>query len=250
MKKLIIGISAFLLVILFAGGAFAKTDSLPAPGILPGSPFYFLKSLSENIGTFFTFGDGNKANRYADLAETRLAEAKALIEDGKLDIAENAIGKYKEHLDLALAKAEEGKANGLDTDEVLAKVYEATLKHQAVLAEVYEKVPDQAKPAIERAMEAGMRGHEEAIKAVSGEKRQEVVDKVEEKRQQVEQKLDELRGRGRQIPIPNIPKNDNEESEDEESALPGGKSINKPEDTNTEETVVPERANSEEQRGR
>lgn len=47
----------------------------------------------------------------------------------------------------------------------LAKASEATLKHQAVLADVYERVPEQAKGAIQRAIEAGMRGHEETFKA-------------------------------------------------------------------------------------
>lgn len=190
-----------LLILLLAGGAaYAQTEDLPNPGLLPDSPFYFLKGWVEGIGTFFTFGDLAKAGRFSHLAEVRLAEAKALVEKGKPEIAEEPILRYQDQLEAALTKASEAKAKGLDTDEVLAKVAESTLKHQAVLADVYEKVPEQAKAAIERAMQAGMRGHEEALKAISGEKREEVMEQVEQKRQEVEQKLEGLREKG--IPVP------------------------------------------------
>lgn len=201
LKKLLF--VSFLVIFLFAGAVQAQTNDLPEAGMLPDSPFYFLKSWPEGIGTFFTFGDVAKAERFLNLSEKRLAEANALVAKGKPEVAEKAVGRYQEQLNRALAKAEEAKAKGLDTDEVLAKVSEATLKHQTVLADVYERVPRQAKSAIERAMQAGMRGHEEALKAVSGQKREEVMEQVEQKRQEVEQKLEGLRDKG--IPIPEIP---------------------------------------------
>lgn len=182
----------------------AQANDLPKPGILPDSPFYFLKSWSEAIGTFFTFGDVAKAGRYLSLSEKRLAEAKALVEKGKPEVAERAIGRYQEQLNQALTKAEEAKTKGLDTDEVLVRVSEATLKHEAVLADVLENVPEQAQEAIKKAMEASMRGHEEAIEAISKEKQAEIMEKVEEKRQEVEQKLEALRKKG--ISVPEIKK--------------------------------------------
>jgi len=200
LKKLIV---VLLLALLFVGGvASAQTEDLPNPGLLPDSPFYFLKGWAEGIGTFFTFGDVAKAERFINLSEKRLAEADALVAKGKPEIAEKAAGWYQDQLGKALAKASEAKAKGLDTDEVLTKVAEATLKHQEVLAEVYEKVPEQAKEAIGHAIEASMRGHEEALKAISGQKREEIKEKIEEKRQEVEQKFEGLRKKG--IPVPGI----------------------------------------------
>jgi len=197
-KKLLL--VPLLAIFLFVGAVQAQTNDLPEPGMLSDNPFYFLKNWTEGIGTFFTFGEIAKAERFLNLSEKRLAEANALIEKGKSEIAERAINRYEEQLGYALVKAEEAKAKGLDTDEVLAKVSEATLKHQAVLADVYERVPEQAKSAIERAIQAGMRGHEEALKAVSGQKREEVMQNMEEKRQEVEQRLEGLRDEG--VPIP------------------------------------------------
>ncbi len=190
-------------VFLFAGVAQAQTNDLPEPGMLPDSPFYFFKSWSEAIGTFFTFGDVAKAERFVNLSEKRLAEANALVEKGKPEVAEKAVLRYQDQLGKGLTKAAEAKAKGHDVDEVLARVSEATLKHQEVLAGVYEKVPEQAKEAIQRAMEASMRGHEEALKAISGQKREEVMEQVEQKRQEAEQKFEGLRKRG--IPVPEVP---------------------------------------------
>ena len=189
-----------LMMFLLVGVAQAQTSDLPKPGMLPDSSFYFLKSWKEGIGTFFTFGDLKKAERFLNLSEKRLAEAEALADKNKSEMAERAVERYQEQLNLALAKAEEAKAEGLDADEDLAKVSEATLKHQAVLAEVYEKVPEQAKEAIQQAMEAGMREHEEALEAVSGQKQEEIRQELEQKKQETEQRLEEIKQRIPQTP--------------------------------------------------
>lgn len=157
-----------------AGAVRAQTDQLPDPGMLPDSPFYFLKSMGEGVGTFFTFGDVNDAERALELSERRLAEARALAEQGKPDEAEKAAERYRDQLERALAKAEKARENGKDTDEILARTSEATLRHQAVLADVHAKVPEQARPGIERAMQASRRGHEQSQRAISRQKREDV----------------------------------------------------------------------------
>ena len=160
-----------LVVFLFAGVAHAQTGDLPNPGMLPGNPFYFLKSISESIGTFFTFGDIAKAERFLSLAQARLAEAKALADKGDTDRAEQATEKYQERLDEALQKADDAKNKGEDVQDVLTKVAEATTRHQEILAHIYAKVPEQAKDAIRRAMEKSMKGHDTALNAISGKQK-------------------------------------------------------------------------------
>lgn len=197
-------IAIFLvLVFLFTGVAYGQTNDLPDPGMLPDSPFYFLKSLSENIGTIFTFGDNAKAGRFLNLSEKRLSEAKALADKGNTEMAERAIERYQEQVENALSRAERARERGEDTDDILTRVSEATLRHQETLADVYEKVPEEAKPAIKRAMEKTMRGNEEAMKAISGEKREEIMEDTGNKRQEAEQRLEQLRERG--VPVPEIP---------------------------------------------
>ena len=209
-KKVVI--LSLLAVFMFGGVVQAQLNELPDPGMLPGNPFYFLKAASEGIGTFFTFGDVKKADRFAFLAEKRLAEAAALAEKGDSKRAEKAAEKYQERLTAALERAERAKGKGLDVDEVLAKVSMATLKHQEVLARIYEKVPEQARKGIERAMEASAKGYERALQAVSKEKKAEVLEQVEARRQEVEQRLEGLRSKG--IPIPKVKNRQEIEAED------------------------------------
>lgn len=229
MNKKVIAIF-MVLAFLFGGVAYGQTNNLPDPGMLPDSPFYFLKSLSENIGTIFTFGDNAKAERFLNLSEKRLSEAKALADKGNTGMAERTIEKYHEQMENALSRAERARERGEDTDDVLTRVSEATLRHQETLADVHERVPEEAKPAIERAMERAMHGHEEAIKAISGEKREEVVEGVENKREEVEQRLEQLRERG--IPVPEIPTR-------EEIDLPSGNALD-PDDPTLNVEPVPE----------
>lgn len=217
-KKLFL--AGIVATFLFVSVAQAQTEDLPDPGILPGSPFYFLKSISEGVGTFFTFGDVAKAERFFAIAEVRVAEARALADKGDVKRAEKATEKYQIGLDKALAKTEKAKTKGKDVDKVLAKIAEATVRHQAVLARVYEKVPEQAKAAIERVMEKSARGHEMALSAISGEKKEEIKARIEIKKKEMKTTFEELRGRG--IPIPQMNSKNNDEDMDDDRGFGNG----------------------------
>ncbi|MFH1582283.1 MAG: DUF5667 domain-containing protein, partial [bacterium] len=150
-------------------GVLAQETELPDPGMTPDSPFYFLEIIAEEIGTFFTFGDLKKAERHAALAAERLAETQAVIEKGKSELAEKTLERYENQLEKSIARAEKAMAKGKDTEkviEVVVRVGQATSKHLEVLAEVYEKVPEQAKSAIENAMKVSIKGHEKAVEAL------------------------------------------------------------------------------------
>ena len=84
----------FLFIFSFGIGVSAQETKLPDPGLTPDSPFYFLETIAEGIGTFFTFGDLKKAERYADLAAERLAEVQAVVEKGKLKSVEKILERY------------------------------------------------------------------------------------------------------------------------------------------------------------
>jgi len=205
-----------LSIFLFAGvvQAQAQTNDLPNPGMLPDSPFYFLKNWSENIRTFFITDNVAKAERFLNLSEKRLAEANALKARERSEIAERTIERYQDKLDKALVKAEEAREKGIDTDEVLNKVSAAMFKHQEVLADIYEQIPEQAKSGIEQAMQASMQRQEQALEAISSEKREEAMENLEIKRQEREQRFEELRNRG--VPVPEIPERNRARQEIEE----------------------------------
>lgn len=153
-------------------GVLAQETELPEPGLTPDSPFYFIERAAEAIGTFFTFGDLKKAERYAVLATERLAEAKAVVEKGKPELVEKTMERYENHLNKSIARAEKAMEEDKNTEkatEFVAKIGKTTYIHLDVLAEVYEKVPEEAKPAIENAMKASVKRHEKVVKALRAE---------------------------------------------------------------------------------
>jgi len=147
----------------------AQETELPNPGLTPDSPFYFLERISEGIGTFFTFGDLKKAERYAKLATERVAEAQAVVEKGKPEAVGKALERYEDQLSEALARAETAKAKGQKIERVTEIVATATSKHLTVLEGVLEKVPEAAKEAVAKALEKSKNGHITALKALAGE---------------------------------------------------------------------------------
>ncbi len=172
MKRIVLITILSLLLISSGVQVLAQEADLPSPGLLPDSPFYFLETIAEAIGTFFTFGDLKKAERYAALAAERLAEVQAVVEKGKPEFAEKTLERYEMQLNNSIARAERAQAKGQNTEkvmEVIARVGQATSKHLEVLAEVYEKVPEQAKPAIENAMKASIKGHEKAVEVLKAQ---------------------------------------------------------------------------------
>ena len=169
MKKIVLITILSFLLFSFGIQVSAEETDLPSPGLLPDSPFYFLETIAEEIITFFTFGDLKKAERYAALAAERLAEVQAVVEKGKPEFVEKTLARYESQLNNSIARAERAQVKGQNTEQVMAKVGQATSKHLEVLAEVYEKIPDQAKPAIENAMKASVKGHEKAVEALKAQ---------------------------------------------------------------------------------
>ena len=150
-------------------GVLSQETELPDPGLTPDSPFYFLETIAEAIGTFFTFGDLKKAERHAALAAERLSEARAVVEKGKPEFAEKTLERYEMQLEKSMAMAEKAMTKEKDAEkamEIVAKAGKTTSRHLEVLAEVYEKVPEEAKPAVENAMKASVKEHEKAVVAL------------------------------------------------------------------------------------
>jgi len=127
-------------------------------------PFYLLEEVAEEIGTFFTFGDIKKAERYATLATERIAELKAMVEKGKPEAAEKALVRYQKQLENSLTRINKAEEKGKDVSKVAEIVSEATGQHFIVLDQVLERCPDKAKQAVLKAKEASMKGQRSALK--------------------------------------------------------------------------------------
>lgn len=166
MKKLF---SIIILLFLFCGAVSAQETELPDAGLTPDSPFYLLELITEEIVTFFNFGDVKKAERYAALAAERLAEAQAIAGKGKPALTEKTLERYERQLSKSVARAEKAMTKNKNTEkamDVLSKVGQATSIHLEVLAEVSEKVPQEDKGIVESAMEASIKGHKRAVEVL------------------------------------------------------------------------------------
>jgi len=170
-------------------------EELIEPGLLPNHPLYFLKSISERLGNLFAFGQINRAQRAMALAEKRLAEANALMAQGETELAQQIMNQHQEQFSHAFTFAQKAKEAGQNTDEVMAKIAENTLRHQAVLFRVYEQAPEEAKGAIEQAMENSLRGHQQALEAISQEKSEEVdqiLERIEKRRPAMKERTNQF----------------------------------------------------------
>ncbi|MBI1956527.1 MAG: hypothetical protein HYS38_09050 [Acidobacteria bacterium] len=107
-----------------------------------------------------------RAEKAIKLANKKADEARKAALKGNAAEAENAGMGYEAALGHALNGIHQAEGQGADLTNTLAKVSEATSKHNSKLAEAWNRVPDQAKPHVEHAMEVSQRGHDEALGAL------------------------------------------------------------------------------------
>lgn len=166
-------------------------ETLPDPGITPDSPFYFFDTLGENIGLFFAFGAEAKARKAVEIAGEKAAEAEAMAEKGDAAAAGIAVDRYGDMVSTAAQNLAAAAQSGEGFDAALAELMaKATSIHLSVLSDVLERVPEQAKGAIQNAMEHGERGAGEAINALGQQEGRPDIDQL---REGVQQRIDESR---------------------------------------------------------
>ncbi|HKL23853.1 MAG TPA: hypothetical protein VJ912_00800 [Candidatus Nanoarchaeia archaeon] len=137
-------------------------------GTVPGEAFYFLDR------AFDIFQSSEK------LADERAYELAVLA--NKTDVKNKTLERARERYEKVIKKRER-KAN--KSEENAEKVTNQTTKHLEVLSRVYENVPEQAKGAIEKAMNNSMKGRENSINSL----RQFNESKAEKVKQQTDERI-------------------------------------------------------------
>lgn len=144
---------------------------LPEPGILPDSPFYGLGRAMERLQMAFTFGEANKLELGLKHAEKRLAETRAMIQKEKTENVPELLEEYTQNMEQIRERINQQFANCENIEDaecqkmaqIMEHVSEQTMKHVQVLQGVLEKAPEQARNAIQNAMEKSVRNHTEAM---------------------------------------------------------------------------------------
>ncbi len=159
-------IVAVVLAISALGGGTAYASQ----GSLPGDVLYPVKLSTEHVRVAFAGGDTDKAELYLTFANSRVEEMTALAERGRPEKVNIAVNGYDEAMAMATQKMEAASGKGLGIADISELVAEATSKHISTLEdEVYDKVPDEAKPAIQKAIDVSANGQGNALRALARE---------------------------------------------------------------------------------
>lgn len=107
-----------------------------------------------------------EAKKILKQSEKSLDNARAANRRGDAAAAADYAARYTERMERLNRALANGTVDEGDALDVAARVDQATLKHVPVLEGVLERVLDQAKPAIERALQVSRRGHDTATEAI------------------------------------------------------------------------------------
>jgi hypothetical protein len=126
---------------------------LAYPGILPDHPLYWLKMVRDRVRLWLTGDSEARFDRLLLYADKRVGAAVALIEGGKADLGVTTATKAEKYLEEAVSQFEKVKVEGKALPEKIEHLEKAIGKHEEVLRGVKERVPDQAKAALDKAIE-------------------------------------------------------------------------------------------------
>lgn len=145
-----------------------KTDN-ETVGLLPDSPFYFLKTFWEKVQESLALDPSKKAELNLRFAQRRLLETQKMCEKDKCDIAERWMQLFQERLNLATTATEQVQNQGKDVSALVQKLAENLARQQTALDRVLEQVPESAQEAVSQAQENSAKGLQQAIESLQKE---------------------------------------------------------------------------------
>lgn len=166
MRKLLFALTA-LAVLLIPAAVFAQEEGeIEEPKLItapveeeeesteevtdPTKPLYFFTTLLEEIDVFFTFDDDIKIEKRLEYAEKRISEMALMAEQGNEAELEKVRARYERQIAQALKIANKHSEMAQEKAE---KIEAQRAKHLEVLGKVYNQVPEEAKPSIEKVIE-------------------------------------------------------------------------------------------------
>ncbi len=164
MKRIV---SMFVFILLLTTTmAVAQEEELPDAGITPDSILYGLDKAFERISLALTFNNAAKAEKRLQMASERLAELKAMTDKGKLEYSNDLAEEYDDNIKESNEIATTAKLSKEDKSKLTELTALTTSKHLSILDKIKEETPEQAKAAIERAMNKSAKGRETAVAAL------------------------------------------------------------------------------------
>lgn len=132
----------FLISFLFPQRIFAESSYvLPYPSAMPGSIFYKLNLIQEEILKFWYFGDFGKFKYNLAQSDKYLVESKTLFDYKQYLLAYRALQKsdnYFKQIEPAISTAKKNRKNTIDKEKLLK---EAAEKHIEELLKLKQNLP-------------------------------------------------------------------------------------------------------------
>jgi hypothetical protein len=129
--------------ILFPSGALASSSYvLPYPAVMPGSVFYKLDLLQDEIAKYWYFGNFGQFRYNLKQSDKYLVEAKTLLEYKQYLLGFNALNKSNSYFSKIYPYLTKAQKEGKDASESLNIFRQASLKHKEVLTKMREDTPE------------------------------------------------------------------------------------------------------------
>ncbi len=113
--------------------------TLPYPGLLPDSPFYFFKVIRDRIMGFLTSNSLRKAELDLLQADKRIEATRILFAKNRTDLGQSTLSKALNYLEGAIKEVEEAKQEGMPTGDIVKRLTLATHKYKEVISEIKKK---------------------------------------------------------------------------------------------------------------
>ncbi len=126
---------------------------LPYPGgVLPDSWLWYFKAIRDRFQYTITTDPLKKADLALLFSDKRLGAAQTLFENKKPDIALSTLQKGEKYLEQAVSDEAIARKAGLNTNDFLIKLANASLKHRQVIEEkLMPLAPEDLKPEVVKA---------------------------------------------------------------------------------------------------
>lgn len=144
MKIFFVCLVIFFIIIFLPAKAIAEWSYvLPYPSFMPGSKFYILSQVKDQILKYWYFGNIGQFKYNLMLSDKHLVEAKTLFEYKQYLLAERSSIKSDAYFIASYHFLGKAKHEGKNTSQKEQLLKDASLKHIEVLEKIKKEVPEQ-----------------------------------------------------------------------------------------------------------
>ena len=192
-SKLILSMAIAFLLSAAPTTTFASSQWLEkAPGYTPADGIkYWAETIKEELWLLFSFSQDQKAHRYLEQAEERIAEVEAMATRKQFKQINSTLMKYQRQIEKAKLIADKISQTSAPTNGFDEKLAGGLLRQEAVLNEVSQRqeMPASQKETIKFTMDVALNTYDEVNSRILEPTKSQVTKDVEQKIPNLSQQL-------------------------------------------------------------